>query len=48
MGLLIIFFLFFWYYRENYLFTCECPKCLSEADDPDMTSEEEEEMDEED
>lgn len=36
------------YYRENYLFTCDCPKCLCEADEPDVTSdeEEEEEMDE--
>ncbi|KAL5022319.1 hypothetical protein ScPMuIL_001474 [Solemya velum] len=32
--------------RENYLFQCICPKCLSQADDPDLTSEEEEEMDE--
>ncbi|XP_076367305.1 SET and MYND domain containing, class 5 isoform X2 [Tachypleus tridentatus] len=27
--------------RENYLFTCTCPKCESEVNDPDMTSEEE-------
>ncbi|XP_050312961.1 histone-lysine N-trimethyltransferase SMYD5 [Anthonomus grandis grandis] len=26
---------------ENYLFTCDCLKCLREIDDPDMTSEEE-------
>ncbi|XP_048364729.1 histone-lysine N-trimethyltransferase SMYD5 [Sphaerodactylus townsendi] len=29
--------------RENYLFTCSCPKCLTQASDPDVTSEEEEE-----
>ncbi|KAM4707608.1 protein-lysine N-trimethyltransferase SMYD5 [Discoglossus pictus] len=29
--------------RENYLFVCSCPKCLSQADDPDITSEDEEE-----
>lgn len=29
--------------RENYLFTCSCPKCLAQADDPDVTSDEEEE-----
>ncbi|XP_006629574.2 histone-lysine N-trimethyltransferase SMYD5 [Lepisosteus oculatus] len=29
--------------RENYLFVCSCPKCHSQADDPDVTSEEEEE-----
>lgn len=26
--------------RENYLFMCSCPKCLSQVDDPDVTSEE--------
>nr|AEE61677.1 unknown [Dendroctonus ponderosae] len=26
---------------ENYLFACECSKCLAEIDDPDVTSEEE-------
>ncbi|XP_053314054.1 histone-lysine N-trimethyltransferase SMYD5 [Spea bombifrons] len=31
--------------RENYLFVCSCPKCLSQADDPDATSDEEEEED---
>lgn len=30
-------------YRENYLFTCDCSKCLSEADEPDVTSDEEDE-----
>ncbi|XP_067389643.1 histone-lysine N-trimethyltransferase SMYD5 [Emydura macquarii macquarii] len=29
--------------RENYLFTCSCPKCLAQADDASLTSEEEEE-----
>ncbi|KAM4808576.1 protein-lysine N-trimethyltransferase SMYD5 [Rhinophrynus dorsalis] len=29
--------------RENYLFVCSCPKCLSQADDLDVTSEDEEE-----
>ena len=33
-------------YSENYLFKCGCVKCLSEADDPDVTSEEDEEEDE--
>uniref|UniRef100_A0A8C8RDN3 Protein-lysine N-trimethyltransferase SMYD5 n=1 Tax=Pelusios castaneus TaxID=367368 RepID=A0A8C8RDN3_9SAUR len=28
--------------RENYLFTCSCPKCLAQADDASVTSEEEE------
>lgn len=27
--------------RENYLFTCQCPKCQSQAQDPDVTSDEE-------
>lgn len=27
--------------RENYLFTCACVKCLQQADDADVTSEEE-------
>lgn len=26
--------------RENYLFNCNCPKCLEQADDPDVTSDE--------
>ncbi|XP_051894558.1 histone-lysine N-trimethyltransferase SMYD5 isoform X1 [Pristis pectinata] len=30
--------------RENYLFVCSCPKCVAQADDPDLTSEEEEEV----
>uniref|UniRef100_A0A8C5H541 Protein-lysine N-trimethyltransferase SMYD5 n=1 Tax=Gouania willdenowi TaxID=441366 RepID=A0A8C5H541_GOUWI len=29
--------------RENYLFTCSCPKCTSQMDELDVTSEEEEE-----
>ena len=32
----------FFLYRENYLFTCTCPKCESEAGDPDVTSSEDE------
>ncbi|XP_077136505.1 protein-lysine N-trimethyltransferase SMYD5 [Ranitomeya variabilis] len=31
--------------RENYLFVCSCPKCLSQCEEPDVTSEEEEEDD---
>lgn len=27
--------------RENYLFECDCPKCIAEIEDPDVTSEEE-------
>ncbi|XP_018584336.1 protein-lysine N-trimethyltransferase SMYD5 isoform X2 [Scleropages formosus] len=27
--------------RENYLFVCSCPKCISQADELDVTSEEE-------
>ena len=35
--------------RGNYLFNCQCGRCLSEADQPDVTSEEEmEDEDEED
>ena len=34
------------YYRENYLFTCTCSRCNAQADDPDVTSEEEMEDDE--
>ncbi|XP_067884766.1 histone-lysine N-trimethyltransferase SMYD5 [Heterodontus francisci] len=30
--------------RENYLFVCSCPKCVAQAGDPDLTSEEEEEI----
>jgi hypothetical protein len=35
-------------FRENYLFLCQCKRCLSEASEPDETSEEEseDEMDE--
>ncbi|TKS72138.1 SET and MYND domain-containing protein 5 [Collichthys lucidus] len=29
--------------RENYLFVCSCPKCVSQMDELDVTSEEEEE-----
>ncbi|CAM9461953.1 unnamed protein product [Lampetra planeri] len=28
--------------RDNYLFTCACPKCLAQAGDPDETSDEDE------
>ena len=30
-------------FRENYLFNCCCQKCISQADDPDVTSDEEDE-----
>jgi len=30
--------------RENYLFICSCPKCVAQVDDPDLTSEDEEEI----
>ncbi|XP_033256389.1 histone-lysine N-trimethyltransferase SMYD5 isoform X4 [Orcinus orca] len=33
--------------RENYLFVCSCPKCLAEADEPNMTSEEEDDEEDE-
>ena len=29
------------YLRENYLFSCQCPKCAEQAGDPDVTSDEE-------
>lgn len=32
------------FFRENYLFICSCQKCMSQADDADMTSEDEEEV----
>lgn len=32
--------------QENYLFLCQCKRCLQEADEPDITSEEEESMEE--
>ena len=34
--------------REHYLFTCTCNLCTQQADDPDVTSDEEDDMDEED
>ncbi|XP_072178029.1 protein-lysine N-trimethyltransferase SMYD5-like [Diadema setosum] len=34
--------------RENYLFTCNCSKCLQQCDDPDITSSEEEDDDDDD
>ena len=33
--------------RGNYLFNCECGRCQSEAEQPDLTSEEEMEEEEE-
>lgn len=32
--------------KENYLFICNCEKCNAESDDPDFTSEDEEDMSE--
>ncbi|XP_067124318.1 histone-lysine N-trimethyltransferase SMYD5-like [Centruroides vittatus] len=32
--------------RENYLFTCTCPKCEAQMDDPDITSDDDENMEE--
>jgi len=32
--------------KENYLFLCECERCQQEIDQPDLTSEDEESMDE--
>lgn len=32
---------------RNYLFICDCPKCEEQADDPDLTSEEEDDEDDE-
>ncbi|KAK3733768.1 hypothetical protein RRG08_026879 [Elysia crispata] len=34
--------------KENYLFTCNCLKCLSQCDDASITTEEEEELEEDD
>lgn len=31
------------YLRENYLFTCQCSKCQAQIEEPDVTSEEEDE-----
>ncbi|XP_037117571.1 SET and MYND domain-containing protein 5 [Syngnathus acus] len=33
--------------RENYMFVCSCVKCISQMDEPDVTSEEEEDDEEE-
>ena len=33
--------------REHYLFTCSCQLCVQQADDPDVTSDEEMESEEE-
>lgn len=32
--------------QENYLFICQCSRCQNESDEPDLTSEEEESMEE--
>lgn len=32
--------------KENYLFVCNCEKCLEQSEDPDCTSDEDEEMSE--
>lgn len=32
--------------KLNYLFLCSCPKCLEQSEDPDVTSDEDEEMSE--
>jgi hypothetical protein len=32
--------------RQNYLFTCNCPKCEIQAEDADVTSEDESEDEE--
>ena len=34
--------------RENYLFTCECERCVSESNQADVTSDEDEELEEDD
>jgi hypothetical protein len=34
-------------FRENYLFTCHCPKCEAEVGDMDETSEDEYECEDE-
>ncbi|CAF0828134.1 unnamed protein product [Brachionus calyciflorus] len=34
--------------RENYLFNCQCERCVSEKDQPDVTSDEDEELEEDD
>lgn len=31
--------------KENYLFVCNCPRCLEQINDPDETSEEEDDDD---
>ncbi|OTF78084.1 SET and MYND domain-containing protein (SMYD)-like protein [Euroglyphus maynei] len=33
------------YIRENYLFTCQCPKCQQQMNDPDVTSDEDDDSD---
>lgn len=39
-------YLIFSSFRENYLFTCKCSKCVEQAGEPDVTSEEEMDEDE--
>lgn len=31
--------------RDNYIFLCQCPKCILQADEPDLTSDDDEEFD---
>ena len=35
-------------FRENYLFTCHCPKCEAQAGDLDVTSDDESDNEDED
>lgn len=45
LALIVLFWLIFIYYfqelAQNYLFICECHRCLSESSQPEYTSEEE-------
>lgn len=34
--------------KENYMFICECAKCVEQLNDPDVTSDEDEDGDDED
>lgn len=38
----------YYIFRDNYLFVCECERCLEQINDPDVTSDEDEELEEED
>lgn len=31
--------------RDNYIFLCQCPKCISQADEPDLTSDDDDDED---